>query len=158
MYVCDVINVYHKHFMFRQNRAQRLKDRKRERENSTAGRPLLGKPLDQNQRQSITKSCPNIAIMRNTLTSREANSQDSQFKGRGILKANNRKSELMQEVTLLEVVQNALVSKLAGPETDLPGQVENLSFKICCRSRAGIHHQVFCSGKHQPRDRDSDVC
>ena len=125
--------------MFRQNRAQRLKDRKCERENSTAGRPLLGKPLDQNQGQSITKSCPNIAIMRNTLTSREANSQDTQIKGRGILtKANNRKSELMQEVNLLGVVQNALVSKLVGPETNLPGQVENLTFNICCKSSSSL--------------------
>ena len=141
MYVCDVINVYHKHFMFRQNRAQRLKDRKRERENSTAGRPLLGKPLDQNQRQSITKSCPNIAIMRNTLTTR-----DSQFKGRGILKANNRKSELMQEVNLLGVVQNALASKLVGPETNLPRQVENR--RSVAEAGQSFHHLVFCSGKH----------
>ena len=124
MYVCDVFNVYFKQLMFRQNRAQRLRDRKRERENSNAGRPLLGKPLDREQEQSFTKSCPNIAMVRNTLT-REANLQDAQFKGRGILKA-NRKSELLQEVNLLGVVQNALVAKLGGPETDLPAQVENL--------------------------------
>ena len=138
MYVSDDTNVYFKHLMFRQNRAQRLRDRKRERENSAAGRPLLGKPMDWKQGQSITKSCPNIAIMRNTLTNREANSQDSQFKGRGILKANNRKSELMQEVNLLGVVQNALVSKLVGPETNLPGQVENLTFNICCKSSSSL--------------------
>ena len=75
--------------------------------------------MDVRQGQSITKSCPNIA-MRNTLN-READLQDTQFKGRGILKA-NMKSELMQEVNLLGVVQNALVSKL---EIDLPAQVEN---------------------------------
>ena len=113
--------------MFRQNRAQRLKDRKRGRDTSNTGRPLLGKTYnaescsDQNHGQSITKSCPNIA-MRNTLN-REANFQDREFKGRGILKS-SKKSELMHEVNLLGVVQNALVSKLAtGPETDLTTEV-----------------------------------
>ena len=110
----------------RQNRAQRLKDR--QRENSQIGfKPLLGKThfenwLDQSksrpgQNKDITKSCPNIA-MRHTLN-REA-AQDSQ--ARGILKA-NQKSDLMQEVDLLGVVQDALVSKLVGHATD-QAQVE----------------------------------
>ena len=116
--------------MRRQNRAQRLKDR--QRENSQIGfKPLLGKThfenwLDQSksrpgQNKDITKSCPNIA-MRHTLN-REA-AQDSQ--ARGILKANqptNQKSDLMQEVDLLGVVQDALVSKLVGHATD-QAQVE----------------------------------
>lgn len=56
--------------------------------------------------------------MRHTLN-REA-AQDSQ--ARGILKA-NQKSDLMQEVDLLGVVQDALVSKLVGHATD-QAQVE----------------------------------
>ena len=84
-------------------------------------------------------------MMRNTLN-RGENFQNAQFKGRGILKA-NRNSELLQEVNLLGVVQNALVAKLVGSQTDLPAQVENLKFGFCCKS-----HLVFCSGKHQPRD------
>ena len=110
----------------RQNRAQRLKDR--QRENSQIGvEPLLGKThfenwLDQSkskpgQKKDITKSCPNIS-MRHTLN-REA-AQDPQ--ARGILKA-NQKSDLMQEVDLLGVVQDALVSKLVGHATD-QAQVE----------------------------------
>ena len=60
--------------------------------------------------------------MRNTLN-REANFQEREFKGRGILRS-SKKSELMHEVNLLGVVQNALVSKLAtGPETDLTTEV-----------------------------------
>ena len=112
--------------MRRQNRAQRLKDR--QRENSQIGfKPLLGKTHFENwfdqskskpgQNREITKSCPNIS-MRHTLN-REA-AQDSQ--ARGILKA-NQKSDLMQEVDLLGVVQDALVSKLVGPATD-QAQVE----------------------------------
>ena len=55
--------------------------------------------------------------MRHTLN-REA-AQDSQ--ARGILKA-NQKSDLMQEVDLLGVVQDALVSKLVGQvETKIHG-------------------------------------
>ena len=56
--------------------------------------------------------------MRHTLN-REA-APDSQ--ARGILKA-NQKSDLMQEVDLLGVVQDALVSKLVGQATD-QAQVE----------------------------------
>ena len=74
---------------------------------------------------------------------REA-AQDSQ--ARGILKANqptNQKSDLMQEVDLLGVVQDALVSKLVGHATD-QAQVETNIHK----KKTVINHKNYQQTQH----------